>query len=246
MLDFIQVGDANLLAFKHNSRRLDAVAKKQEILDSIGLYHNMIPNRVLCVGFSSFLFARYQQPVSVIDISSEAQAYLTDQGIQFNYIAREDLDRYYKKFDAVIAVDEYFTYADSDQDQRDQVEKICNLAQEYVITTLRDYKNQDYRDREFSQPSLIRDTDDSIIFLESHQWDLRDRSKWNSVIYAIGQSRNSLETFGLFNRRTMYFKQLANFSATSGAVGFSVHKDLMYKGLTKRNYEHVITVKFDQ
>ena len=43
----------------------------------------------------------------------------------------------------------------------------------------------------------------------------------------------------------MYFKQLANFSASSGAISFSVHKDLMYKGLTKRNYEHVITVKFD-
>ena len=245
MLDFIRVGDANLLAFKNNSRRADAVAKKQEILDGIGRYHNMVPTEVLCVGFSSFLFADFKHAVSVTDISSEARDYLTSQGIKFNYIAREELAQYHKKFEAVIAVDEYFTYADSDQDQREKVEEICNLATEYVITTLRDYKNQDYRDREFSQPSLIRNANDSIIFLESHQWDMQDRSKWNSIIYAIRQSLNSLITFGPFNRQTMYFKQLANFSAASGAIGFSVHKDLMYKGLTKRNYEHVITVKFD-
>jgi hypothetical protein len=43
----------------------------------------------------------------------------------------------------------------------------------------------------------------------------------------------------------MYFKQLAKFSTDAGAGGFSVHKNLMYKGLTSKGYEHVITIKFD-
>lgn len=245
MSQFIQFGDASLLAFKNNSRQADIVAKKQEILDKLGQYYNMVPSDVLCVGFSSFLFVKFKNPVWVTEISQDVQDYLTDQGIQFNYVDKSTLADYHKKFDVVIAVDEYFSYSDSDAAQKKQVAEICNLAREYVITTLRDYKNQDYREREFSQPSLVRSNSDSMIFLENHQWDMQDRSKWNSMIYTILQSVNSLITFGSFDRRTMYFKQLANFSATAGATGFLVHKDLMYKGLVKRNYEHVITIQLN-
>lgn len=245
MTNFNQIGDANLLAFKDNVRRTEVVAKKQEILDSIGVFHNLVPTTVLCVGFSSFLFASFKTPVAVTGISKEAHDYLISQQIKFTYIPESDIDKYQKKFQVVIAADEYFTYADSDQEQKDNVSRICNLATEYVITTLRDYKNQDYKDREFSQPSVVRTVADSTIFLENHTWDPRDRSSWNSIIYAILQGVNKLLSFGPFARRTMYFKQLANFSATAGATSFLVHKNLMYKGLVRKNYEHVITIKFD-
>jgi len=43
----------------------------------------------------------------------------------------------------------------------------------------------------------------------------------------------------------MYFKQLAKFSLDNGASNFIVHKNLMYKGLVKKNYEHVISITFD-
>ena len=82
-------------------------------------------------------------------------------------------------------------------------------------------------------------------FLESHDWDLRDRSSWKTTVYGINQTSNQLETYGTFNRRTMYFKQLAKFSLDAGANNFLVHKNLMYKGLTKRNYEHVISITFN-
>jgi hypothetical protein len=42
----------------------------------------------------------------------------------------------------------------------------------------------------------------------------------------------------------MYFKQMANFSITAGARQFYVHKNLMYKSLIKKNYEHVISISF--
>jgi hypothetical protein len=245
MQDFIKVGDANLLAFRDNVRRADVVAKKQDILSDIAQFHNLIPTSVLCIGFSSFLFVDYARPVSVTAISSEARDYLTRSGIEFIYIPESELSKYHKRFQLVIAVDEYFTYSDCEQSQRESIAKICNLADSCVITTLRDYKNQDYRDREFSQPAIARTSNTATIFLENHSWDSVDRVAWTTMIYAIGQNTNLLTSFGEFARRTMYFKQLAKFSTDAGAGSFLVHKNLMYKGLTSKGYQHVITIKFD-
>ena len=242
---FTKVSDANLMAFTSNGRNLDLISRKQEILDKISLFHNLAPSRILFVGFSSFLFAKFEDTISITNISTEVQAYLKSHNIKFKYIPETDLSKYYKKFQVVVAVDEYFTYAKTDQDQKDSVAEICNLATDYVITTLRDYKNQDYKDREFSQPIAVKNNQSSVVFLESHSWDIADRASWASDIYGINQTTHDLTVFGKFDRRTMYFKQLANFSATAGAASFLVHKDLMYKGLTKKNYEHVITIKFD-
>jgi len=245
MPTFSKISDANLLAFKNNSRQAEVVAKKQEILDSISASHNITPTSALFVGFSSFVLADFAEKIYITKIGTDVQDYLKSQNIDFEYISDADLEKYHKAFQVVVAVDEYFTYATDDQDQKDTVAEICDLAQDLVITTLRDYKNQDYKDREFSQPSLVRNDKDSLIFLESHVWNPKDRARWDSIIYAISQATNGLTTFGKFDRHTMYFKQLANFSATAGATDFLVHKNLMYKGLVKKNYEHVITIKFD-
>jgi len=43
----------------------------------------------------------------------------------------------------------------------------------------------------------------------------------------------------------MFFKQLAKFSIDAGAVNFLVHKNLMYKSLIKKNYEHVVSIQFE-
>ena len=37
---------------------------------------------------------------------------------------------------------------------------------------------------------------------------------------------------------------MAKFSIDAGANNFYVHKNLMYKSLIKKNYEHVITISF--
>jgi hypothetical protein len=50
--------------------------------------------------------------------------------------------------------------------------------------------------------------------------------------------------YGPFARRSMFFKQMANFSIAAGARQFYVHKNLMYKSLIKKNYEHVISISF--
>jgi hypothetical protein len=245
MSDFATLSDVNLIAFKNNNRSQDVVAKKQEIINTLGQFHNLVPAAPLFVGFSSFIMAGYATEIAVTSIGKDVLEYLTAQKVKYRYIPEIELVKYRKQFDVVVVADEYFTYADSDQTQKDLVGQISSLATDYVITTLRDYKNQDYKDREFSQPSIIRNNDASTVFLESHAWSQQDRANWHSTIYAINQTTQSLTTFGDFTRRTMYFKQLANFSNAAGATDFVVHKNLMYKGLIKKNYEHVITITFN-
>ena len=245
MSDFMQVGTANFQACINGTRMSDTAAKKQEIVDTLESYHNLSPVSVLFVGFSTFMFAQYNANLYATNLTDEMQEYLSAQGIQYTYIPRADLGKYNKKFQVVIAVDEFFTYAKSDEEQRALVLEISNLVTDYLITTLRDYKNQDYRDREFSQPTVLRTQDSSTIFLEAHDSNTQDRNAWTSNIYQISNPGNNLTTYGTFDRRAMYFKQLAKFSIDAGASNFLVHKNLMNKSLIKKNYEHVITVKFN-
>lgn len=245
MTDFVTIGDVNLLALKNNNRIQDVVSKKQSILDDLAQYYNLAPTKILFVGFSSFVLANFSQEIFITAISEDVKTFLTENNVRFTYIPEIELLDYRKQFEVVVAVDEYFTYAANDNEQKDLVAQICNLATDYVITTLRDYKNQDYKEREFSQPSIVKNNKNSYVFLENHNWSQRDRADWNSVIYAINQQDRKMDTFGDFTRRTMYFKQLANFTAAAGAQDFTVHKNLMYKGLIRKNYEHVITITFN-
>jgi hypothetical protein len=112
-----------------------------------------------------------------------------------------------------------------------------------VITTCKDYKNQEFKDREFSIPALIRNSQRTDIFLEFHDHDINDRNSWKTLVYQI--SNQTLTASDPFARRAMFFKQLAKFSHDAGATGFNVHKNLMYKSLIKKNYEHVISIRFD-
>jgi hypothetical protein len=122
------------------------------------------------------------------------------------------------------------------------VTEICNLATEYVITTCKDYKNQDFKDREFSIPALIRGATNTT-YLEFHDYNPTDRNTWDTQVYEIAGQQ--LTVAGPYARRAMFFKQLAKFSSDAGSIGFSVHKNLMYKSLIKKNYEHVISIQFD-
>jgi hypothetical protein len=127
------------------------------------------------------------------------------------------------------------------QQQLDKVQALSELAKDVVITTLRDYKNQDFRDREFSQPLAVRKSNESKIFLEYHDHDYSDRNAWTTTVYEMQGSTTSAA--GPFARRSMFFKQLAKFSIDAGAKDFYVHKNLMYKSLIKKNYEHVISIR---
>jgi hypothetical protein len=242
-MNFAEYTNAVLSALTFNPRLDDVVARKQEILDGVYRTENLEPTSILFVGFNPAILSCRARTIAVTEITDTAQDFLKSQGVKFTYIDPSKLSEYRKQFQCVIAMEEYFTFATSDQDQQDKIAKICNLATAFVVSTLRDYKNQDYKDREFSQPANVRNGKNTRIFLENHDWDLQDRTRWNTMVYEIEGS--SLKTYGTFDRRTMYFKQLAKFSMDAGAVNFLVHKNLMYKSLIKKNYEHVVSIQFE-
>jgi hypothetical protein len=245
MTNFDSYTDSILSAFKFNAHAQDVINKKYGIISGVYEFYNLAPESVLFVGFNPAILGATSKNITVTEISQEARNFLNSNGVKFTYVDYADLPKHRKSFDVVVALDEYFTFANTDQQQQDQIGLFCSLARDFVISTLKDYKNQDYKDREYSQPVLVRNSADKKTYLESHDWDLKDRAIWKTSVFEIDQSTNALNNYGPFNRRTMYFKQLAKFSLDAGANNFLVHKNLMYKSLVKRNYEHVISITFD-
>jgi hypothetical protein len=247
MTDFSRYTDATLSALQHSSRAKDqeTVTKKQEILDGVYEFHNFVPSTTLFIGFNPAILSKRNGKVFATGLSDASKAYL-DGKVAYEYIPEEKLFLEDRKFDVVVAMDEYFTYMNTSEQQQVSVKQICNLAKEFVISTLRDYKNQEFKDREFSIPAVVRNGDSNVVYNEFHNWSHEDRNKWVSTVHEIETDTNDLTTYGPFARHTMYFKQLAKFSMDAGADDFIVHKNLMYKSLIKRNYEHVISIRFDR
>jgi hypothetical protein len=244
-MTFTDYTDAVLSALKFNSKFQDVIARKQEILDGVYTTENFEPSTILFVGFNPAILSCRARSISVTEISNTALDFIKSQGQTVTYIDPKNLTDYHKKFECVVALDEYFTFANSDSDQQVSIKRICDLATEFVVSTIRDYKNQDFKDREFSNPALVRNGSSTKVFLESHIWDPQDRTSWNTMIYEISEPGSSLVSYGQFERRTMFFKQLAKFGIDAGATNFLVHKNLMYKSLIKKNYEHVVSIQFN-
>jgi len=240
--EFAKYTGASVNALKFNPKGQEVIEKKQEIFKSIAEHHNSQPKEILFYGFSPLILATSNKDIFVTDINDEIKNYLTEIGIKYTYIENDKLDQHKKKFDWVVAVDEYFTFAHTEEDQVKLISQIANLTKKTLITTLRDYKNQDFKDREFSQPLAIHRGKSSKIFLEYHDYDYNDKNSWNTSVYELDSSVN--QVYGPYGRRSMFFKQMAKFSIDFGAKEFYVHKNLMYKSVIKKNYEHVISISF--
>lgn len=237
---FEKYSDILLEAYQSNSRSDELAIKKKEILDKIFSFYNLSVQNTLFVGFSPVLLKLKDQDICVTQISDSVRSYLTKELVSFAYV---DFDRVKEKhFDAVIAFDEYFTFAESDDEQRQQVKKLISLANKFVLTTLKDYKNQDFKEKEFSNPIALRDANESKkIFFEHYEYNQPDRNNFLATNYIVDDE--SVMLVGPFCRRAMYFKQLAKFGLDAGAKNFLVHKNLMYKSVIKKNYEHIITIE---
>lgn len=235
---FEKYNDVLLDAFKNNSRSHEIITKKKEILSELFDYHGIDIKHILFVGFNPGILDCRQYQISVTQVSQEAQDFLTKAGVNFKVI---DLNTEHK-FDVIIATDEYFTFAETDQDQKDLVENLSRSCRNFIITTLKDYKNQDFKEREFSYPVVVKDDSGKRIYLEHYEFDNQDRNLSFGTNYIIAD--DGLTLIGPFARRNMFFKQLARFSLDCGASNFLVHKNLMHKSIIKKNYEHIITIKF--
>jgi len=239
---FASYTESSVNALKFNPKSQEVIERKKEILTSIADHYSGTPTSVLFYGFSPLMLASTSKQIAVTSINTEIKKFLDSAGVKYVYIEEKDLGNYKKQFNWVVATDEYFTFAKTEQEQLDKIKSVSDLAKDVIVTTLRDYKNQDFRDREFSQPLAVHAHNDTKIFLEYHHYDYNDKNAWSTTVYEM-QGQNTVVT-GPFDRRSMFFKQMAKFSIDAGAREFYVHKNLMYKSLIKKNYEHVISISF--
>jgi len=233
--------ELSIHSWEFNPRKNEINDRKREVWDSIVSHYQLTPDSVLFWGFSPLIFACTAREIYLTQATEYTKKFLVDQGIKYTYIDLETLTNSMKKFHWVIATDEFFTFANSDQEQQQLIGLVCQHARDLVITTLRDYKNQDFRDREFSMPLAVHNNKNHLIFLEYHDSPPPDRGVWDTRVWMLSSDS---QCHGPWPRRAMFFKQLAKFSLDAGAENFYVHKNIMYKSLIKKNYEHVISIKF--
>jgi hypothetical protein len=145
-------------------------------------------------------------------------------------------------YDIVIALDEYFTHADSEDQQRELMYQLIKVINGWLITTLQDYKNfAPYKKNQIDAIGI--NSEHNYIVLENSIADRTDKQVWDHYFYCI-QDHLDLMTIGPIKRRTMYFKQLAKYSSDAGSKQYVIQKNLLYKGFFSKNFEHIITVKF--
>jgi len=238
MTQFTEYSDSILSAFKQHAKTQDVIDRKQEILDSVYEYYNFVPSTILFIGFNPAIFAAEGKKIFITEASAEVRSYLAEKGLKVTYV--EDIAG--QQFDCVVALDEYFTFAQDDDEQRNKMNKVCSATKEFAITTVKDYKNQDFKDREYSQPAIIKHDEDITAFTEIHNWHTTEKNSWETNLYQL--RGNQATCCGQYQRRSLFFKQLAKFSIDNGAKNFLVHKNMMYKSIIKKNYEHIISISF--
>lgn len=236
---FEKYSDILLEAYQSHSRASEIAVKKTEILNDVFSYYDSLSPNILFVGFSPSLLKLTGKDIFVTQISQSVQDFLKENNVSFTYVDFDQLDK--KKFSVVVAADEYFTFAATDQEQRKQVVDLVDLATDLIVTTLRDYKNQDFKEKDFSHPVLIKGNSGKKIFFEQYEYESNDKNSYLGTNYVVDDE--SVMVVGPFMRRAMYFKQLAKFSLDAGANNFLVHKNLMHKSIIKKNYEHIISIR---
>ena len=240
MNNYMKYTNIMLESFKFNPKYQELVSKKTEILTAVSAHYSNEPTSILFVGFCPWILGTQCKNIFITSVTDDAVKFLDEFNITYTHIPESSLDNMEKAFDWVVAVDEFFTFAVDEDEQRSKVGLLIRLARDMVITTLRDYKNQDFNGREFSQPLAVRNTNGTMVFLEFNDYAYNERNFWKSTVYQV--ENTEFTAHGEFSRASMYFKQLAKFSSDAGARNFLVHKNLMYKSLIKKNYEHVISI----
>jgi hypothetical protein len=241
-MGFLEYSNISFRAFVFGNKQQEVVNRKHAIVKAVYDHHNLTPKSVLFLGFNPAILQCTAAKIYVADLSTEAEEWLRSNDVAFEAISSDDLFNYGKEFDAVVALEEYFTFAETEAQQKSKFDMICNTVSQVMITTLRDYKNQEFKDREFSTPAVIKSDEGTRILVEFHDYDTLDRNAWTRTVFEI-TGEDLVKSSG-FSCRHMFFKQCAKFGYDAGAREFLVHKNLMYKSLLKKNYEHVISIKF--
>jgi hypothetical protein len=145
------------------------------------------------------------------------------------------------KYDCILALDEHLTYFPDENLQKDELARLANMCDGWLITTLVDYKN--LAPFKKNQVELLHDFKSDSIFLEQNSPSNADKQSWNTWFYGI-VDRTELLTVGPIPRRTLYFKQLAKYSLDLGSKDYAVQRNTLYRGFGRKHWEHIITIRF--
>jgi hypothetical protein len=242
-MNFIDYSKIGFEAYLSSSKQEETRRRKKEIITAVFSDHRSNPRSFLFIGFNPAMLEYAGTSVTVTQCDQDTYDQLQTLMPGVSYIDWEELDLTQRRWDAVVAMDEFLTFVESEDQQNQQLGKICGLAGQTAITTLKDYKNLGFKDREFSMPSVVKGEEVDRIYLEYNDYDIQDRNSFSRSVYEIEQDR--LRSWRGFACRQMFFKQCAKFSIDAGAAEFLIHKNIMYKSLIKKNYEHVISMRFD-
>jgi len=215
------------------ARWLEQAQAKHDIIQKLfgGLY--IEPTKILFTHFNPLVLL-LEKDYDCWVIGDQSLKYAFQSSATFiDHIAQV------KTADVTLALDEYFTFAQTEQDQRNLLSDIQKVTRGYLVTSLQDYKNNAPHKRNHVDSSIYGDT----ILLEQSKTDKNNKQNWQTHIYFIENNRD-LTVVGPMDRRTMYFKQLAKYSSDIGGTDYVIQKNLLYRGFFRKNYEHIITVKF--
>jgi hypothetical protein len=215
------------------TRWLEQAQAKTDILQKLFVGLRVQPKNLLFTHFNPIILLLEKQFTCTV---------IADQDIKYAYqsesIFVDDIKQFNDFSDVTIALDEYFTYANTEQDQRNLLSDIQKVTKGHVITSLQDYKNSAPHKRNYVESFMFNDT----IAVEQTLSDKNNKQNWVNNIYFI--ENRDVTVIGPLERRTMYFKQLAKYSSDLNGINYEVQKNLLYRGFFKKNYEHLITVKF--
>lgn len=215
------------------SKWLDIAQAKFDIIDKLFSNIGIRPTRILLPVFSPVVLLLEQHYDCVV---------VADQSLKYSWQSNSEfVDNLNQagSVDVCLALDEYFTYAASENEQRDLLDQIKKVLDGYLITTLQDYKNNAPHKRSQVDAS----NSNNIIIVEENILDRNNKQNWFTNVYFI-ENHSDLTVLGPIPRRTMYFKQLAKYSSDLGGSDYVIQKNMLYRGFFKRNYEHIITMRF--
>lgn len=146
-------------------------------------------------------------------------------------------------YDIVLGLDQTMTWFDTEDEQRNFVKQIAQVTKGTFITSLIDYKNQTSQSRMADLPLTININGKQNLFINHRTWNPIDRQRYENNWLHIEEDK--LIGTSKTQRRTMFFKQLAKFSSDAGSKGFRIHKNLFYKPLINKTFEHVISIDYE-
>jgi hypothetical protein len=198
-----------------------AVKKAQRQLSQIFLELNHTPKHVINLGYPN-----------AASVSLEASGISVDCKPN-------------KKYDTVLALDEYFTYVDSEDHQKQIIADAARLLNPggILLASVRDYRNNPVHKRNLGDSSYININNTHYVVVEINRPDPSNNQSWHQTNFVI-ENDDAATAYELGNRRTLYFKQLAKYCNDAGCKQFGVLKEHFWKSPWRRNMEHIAWSRF--